>query len=290
MLQIIQPETPSADESALVLGALDRQKTQLQQNFHLYQEIQALPASDRDALFKILWDAQSGDSKALEAIYSIVYDEIPVDMEEFVLGKRYLALKGLINQEKLDLLMDFDQPHVRILNVAAGSGGGKSFMVSIILSRLIYKLLCLKRPELFYMLGPGSKIACINLSISKEQARDVIFAEFCARLDAAPWFQGKVERGTMRAQFPKGVAAFSGGRASTSYYGYNTYGGAIDEVCFMMEGEKDIAEELVEALTKSMSTRFPRAWKLMLISTLRSPDDYLSQRIQYLREEGVQLL
>lgn len=263
----------------------------MEENFHLYQEIQALPPTDRDSLFKMLWEAQTGDSSALEAIYSLVYDEVPVDMEEFVLGRRYLGLKGLINKEKLDILINFDKPYVRKAWIAAGSGGGKSFMVSCAMSRQVYNLMCLKRPDLFYMLGPGSRIAIINLSVSKEQARDVIFSEFLARLQAAPWFQGRYQAWTAKAKFPKRVYAFSGGSTATSYYGYHTIFGSLDEASFLVDrSDRSVAEELTEALLKSLNTRFPRAFKLFIISTLRSTQDFLYANIERVKEEGVRVL
>lgn len=275
------------------LTSLDRLRGEMEDRFHLHTEIQHLTASDRDALFQILWQAQTGDSAALEAIYDYIYDEIPVPMDEFILGKQYLALDGLINQEKIDVLMRIDDPRVRRAQLAVGSGGGKSFCVSIVKARHIYKLLCLRKPDLFYMLGPGSNIAVINLSISKEQARDVIFAEFKARLAHSPWFNpngvARYDATQRMAEFPKKVFAFSGGSSATSYYGYHTKMASLDEVSWMLDGARSIAEDLVEAVTKSMETRFPNAYLLMAISTLRATDDWLAQNLQRLREDGVRV-
>lgn len=265
-------------------------RIKMQENFHLYEEIKALPPSDQDALFQLLYDAQGGDATALEDLYTVAYDEIPVGMEEFVLGRRFLNLRGLINKEKMDLLINFAQPHVRKAWMAVGSGGGKSFCVSIAMAWMIYCVCCLKRPDLFYLLGPGSKIAVINLSVSKEQARDVIFSEFLARVGGSPWFTGKYKAWTAKARFPKRVYALSGGSTATSYYGYHTVFGSLDEASFLMDGNRSVAEELVEALQKSLSTRFPRAFKLFVISTLRSPDDYLYTQIERIKEEGVRVL
>lgn len=276
-----------------VLTDIDRIRSEMETNFHLYEEVRALPPSDQDALFNLLYEAQSGRPDVLEAIHTLVYDEIPVDMEEFILGSRYMALKGLINQEKVDLLVEFDRPQVRKAWIAAGSGSGKSFMVSLIQAREVYKLLCLRRPDLYYLLGPGSKIACINLSVSKEQARDVIFAEFMARIRQSPWFINRPYTAMSgRAIFSKcgvrdAVATISGGSVATSYYGYHTFMGSIDEVSFMFDGDRSVAEDLVEALIKSMITRFPRAYKFVAISTLRSSDDYLYQQIERLKTDGV---
>src|SRR5512137_1263238 len=139
----------------------DEIRTAMEENFHLYQEVQSLPPGDRDALFQILWEAQAGDTAALKAIYDLIYEDKPADMEEFILGRRYLNLKNLINPEKVDLLVRFAQPNLRKMWIAAGSGAGKSFMVSIAMAWVIHSLICLRRPDLYYLLGPGSKIAVV---------------------------------------------------------------------------------------------------------------------------------
>ena len=280
------PNSVSPEQDALRSAELLRQE--MAERFAAYDEIRRLPQADRDALFVLLEQAQRGESTILRDIYSLVYDEMPVDMEQFVCGKRYLGLKGNIDPVKLDLLIQLDQPHVRKGWLACGSGSGKSFMVSIIQSRTIYKLLCLKRPDLFYMLGPGSKIAAVNLSVAKEQAKDVVFAEFIGRISHSPWFTGKFEPQVGRCLFPKQVFAISGGSAATSFFGYHTILGAIDEASFLLDrDQRSLAEELTEALMKSLTTRFPNSYKLLVISTLRSDDDFLYQNIERIKADGL---
>lgn len=265
-------------------------KTEMEERFHLFEEVKALTASDREALFKILWDAQNGDPTALDAVFDLVFDEMPCPMEEFIESKTYLGLRGNIDIEKMELLNMFDRPELRKMWLGMGSGSGKSFVVSCSMARMVYRLMCLKRPDLFYMLGPGSKIAIINLSVSKDQARDVIFSEFLARIKNSPWFTNRYRPWTSRAKFPKQIWAFSGGSGAVAYYGYHTIMGSLDEASFMMDrNDRSVAEELTEAMLKSLNTRFPRAFKLLEISSLRSPDDYLVGQIERIRDEGVEI-
>lgn len=278
-------------DAARRLVDLEALRSEQGRNFHAYEEVKALPTADRELLFELLLEAQAGSPEILRALHAQVYDELPVDMEEFVLGRRFLNLRGEINTEKMDLLVEFDKPYVRKAYCAVGSGGGKSFMVSVVQARQVYKLLCLRRPDLFYMLGPGSHIACINLSTSKEQARDVVFAEFLARIERSPWFKGRYLAQRTRARFQKGVVAFSGGTTATSYYGYHPIMGTLDEASYMFDSStRSIAEDLTEALLKSLNTRFPRAFKLMVISTLRDTSDYLYTKIEDIKEKGVCVL
>lgn len=277
-----------ANSTTQALVEVQQQREQMEERFHMFTEIQALPPEDRDALFKILIEAQEGKPNALEAVLDLVYDQIPVPMDEFIESPIYLGLKGRIDIEKEELLRLFDEPATREMFIGAGSGSGKSFIVSCAMARMVYNLACLKRPDIFYMLGPNSKIAIINLSVSKDQARDVIFSEFLGRIKDSPWFRGRYKAWASRAAFPKQVYAFSGGSGAIAYYGYHTIMGSLDEVSFMFDrNDKSVAEDLTEAMRKSLNTRFPRAYKLLEISSLRSPDDFLVNQIERVKENGV---
>lgn len=283
-----QPASPPEVDAARAATAL---RDEMAERFFAYDEIQQLPIGDREVLFTILERAQQGDTSILKDVYSLVYDELPVDTEEFICGRQFLGLQNRIDPTKLELLIEFDKPAVRKVWMAAGAGSGKSFTVSVLQARMVYNLLCLKRPDLFYMLGPGSKIAAVNLSVAKEQAKDVVFAEFLGRLAHSPWFTGKYKPQVGRCIFPKEIYAISGGSSAISFYGYHTILGAIDEVSFLLDREgRSLAEELTEALLKSLTTRFPNSYKLVEISTLRSDDDFLYENVQRVKAEGVPMV
>lgn len=281
----VQSLVPRASSA---VAAADAFRQQVGENFFAYDEIRSLSQNDQDLLVRLLLRLREGDQSVLQDLHTLVYEELPVDMEEFVLGRRYLGLKDRISDAKLQILIEFSHPSVRKAWIAAGSGGGKSFMASVVQSWMIYQVLCLKHPDVYYMLGPGSKIATVNLSTAKEQAKDVVFAEFIGRLSQSPWFAGRYEPLQGRCVFPeKGVYALSGGSAASSYFGYHTIMGTLDEASYMIDRQdRSLAEDLTEALTKSLSTRFPNAYKLMVISTLRSDDDYLYRNIERVAADG----
>jgi hypothetical protein len=218
---------------------------------------------------------------------------LPVPIDEFIESRQYLNLGGQINPEKIELMQKFATPQLRKFWCAAGSGSGKSFLVSIAMAWMVYNVMCLRRPDMFYMLGPRSKIAIVNLSVGKEQAKDVIFSEFIARLEHSQFFQESVnyKKWTSKAAFKKRVYVFSGGSGVTAYFGYNTIMGCLDEASHMLDKQdKSLAEDLTEALLKSLNTRFPNAYKLFVISTLRAPDDFLNTNIERVKESGKPIL
>lgn len=256
------------------------------ERFEAFDDMKRLTPADREGIYNILKKAQTGDMAGLEAVYDLFYDEIPVDVEEFVRGRRYLALGGMVNVEKITLLQHFEHPDVRQMDIIAGSGSGKGFLAGCAMARMIYKLACLRRPDLFYMLGPLSRIAVLNASVSKDQASDVVFTEFKARVEASPWFRGKYKAGGRKARFPKRVFALSMGSTAPSVYGYHTIMGIMDEAAFMMEGEKDLAADIATGLLKSLHTRFPGSFKLLVTSTIRDSGDFVCQRVDEVKKDG----
>jgi hypothetical protein len=285
MTSSLTTPTPSLSSEALEAEQRDR--------FYAFKEIQELPSSDRDALFEMLRNAQAGDPSALETVLRFAYEERPVPIDEFILGKRYLGLKGLIANEKIDILTRADHPRVREAYLMCGTGAGKGFMVSIMLARTIYRLLCLRRPDLYYMLGPGSGIAALSMSVSKDQARNVIYAETKARMEHSPWFSSpkKYKDFKYHATFPKKIAMFCQAKQPNVSFGYNTFFACLDEVNFMLQKDgRSQANDLTEAVMKSLNSRFPGAYKFAAISTLRDEDDYLSKNINAIKLSGFRVV
>lgn len=261
------------------------------EQFLVWEEIKKLPTSDQDALFDMLKKAQSGDATALDAIIDSAYEERPVPIDEFILGRKYLNLRGQVPPEKMDLFARLDHPRLRHAYILAGSGSGKGFMVGTMMARTLYRLLCLRNPQFFYFLGPGSGIAVLSLSVSKEQAKDVTYAELKGRLENSPWFKGKYQAFKYHMVLPKKIAVFMQSKNPSVSFGYGTFFASLDECNFMIDNtNRSLAEELEEAVMKSMVSRFPQSYKFVAISTLRDDQDYLSSNVERVRKAGIRVV
>lgn len=259
------------------------------ERFDAFEDMQKLLPSDRDVVYALLKQAQTGDMSGLEAVYDLVYDEVPVPCDEFVLSSRYLGLQGLVNTEKVEILQYFDMPTTREMDILAGSGSGKGFIAGCAMARMVYRLCCLRRPDLFYLLGPLSRISVLNASVSKDQASDVVFTEFKARVEASNWFRGKYKAGARKARFPKRVYALSMGSTAPAVFGYHTIMGIMDEASFMLDGATDLAPDILTGLLKSLNTRFPGAFKLLVTSTIRDAVDFTYLRVADVKADAIRI-
>ena len=125
------------------------------------------------------------------------FKERPATIDEF-LGPKYLNIEDKVRPGIRLALKDIFGHGVpngkRISQVEAAMvtgaiGIGKTTLASIALPYMVHWVLCLKDPQDFYELLPGSRIAFMQMSTSETHAREVIFGDIKARIDSSPWFK-----------------------------------------------------------------------------------------------------
>lgn len=165
-----------------------------------------------------------------------------------------------------------------------GIGAGKSFKASIIITYMLYRVLCLKNPQAHFGLAKGSTICFINMSIRAEQSRKVVFGEIKARIDNSPWFiKHYMPDPDVRSElrFPKNVIVFPGNSKETFPLGFNIYGGVMDEAAWYTETDiHDVAEDMFNALHNRIKNRFGDKGLLVMISSPRYVDDFIEKKMR----------
>lgn len=118
-------------------------------------------------------------------------------------------------------------------------------IASIVLPYLAHWTLCLKDPQAFFDLLPGSRIAFMQMSTSEKQALEVVFGDIKARIKHSPWFQKHPFDPAFKNQlrFEKDIWIIPGDSSDLTFEGYNILGGIIDEA--------DCADIETEILTDS---------------------------------------
>jgi len=244
--------------------------------------------------FNVFLDALSGDE----------FDETPVPIEQFVTDKAYLGLPPLSENQytmikastqiyKQDTLIRiygedegrkiFKQTCNEII-MQLGKGSGKDYTSTIACAYVVYLLLCLKDPAVYFGKPPGDAIDIINIAINAVQANRVFFKGFNMRIERSPWFQGRYVAKANMVEFDKGVTVHSGHSESEAWEGYNVLIVILDEISgFELESTSGhqnakTASSIYKMYKGSVTSRFPDFGKIILLSFPRFKLDYIQQK------------
>ena len=243
-------------------------------------------------------------SEFMDALNEDVFEEIPVAIEEFVTSKSYLGLPPLSDhqymmiksmtqiykRETLESLYGIEDGERRWkqtcneIILQLGKGSGKDYTSTIACSYIVYLLLCLKEPALYYGKPPGDAIDILNIAINADQAKRVFFKGFKTRIERSPWFQGRYNPKADSVEFEKGITVHSGHSQRESWEGYNVLVVILDEISgFELEStsgheQAKTADAIYKMYRGSVASRFPDFGKLILLSFPRFKNDYIQQK------------
>lgn len=142
---------------------------------------------------------ETGVSSKLNSLMCEDYSEIPVDIHTFLHDKRYLGnalydAEGRFTlfpywEEKLEeIFKNGPTPTVNTLVLTGAIGLGKSTIAVICLLYMLYGLLCLKDPYLYYGLQPIDKISISLMNITIENAKGVALDKMNQMILSSSWF------------------------------------------------------------------------------------------------------
>lgn len=133
-------------------------------------------------------------------------------------------------------------------------------LASIALPYMAHWVLCLRDPQAYYELLPGSRIAFMQMSTSEQQAREVIFGDIDARIKNSKWFNTHYPRDpryTKQIRFPKDIWIIPGDSAETTFEGYNILGGILDEAdSHKIVKDKDYAQIGMDTIENRIKSRY----------------------------------
>ena len=216
------------------------------------------------------------------------FEERPATLTEF-LGPRYLNIESTTRAAIRKALSDIFGEEVQTSNpslyyrafLTGGIGIGKSTMAAIALTYLVHWTLCLKNPQKFFNLMPGSRIAFVMMSTSERQAKDVIFGDVKQRIKHSPWFDRYPYDPSFknRFEFPKHVVIIPLGSEEVAAEGMNVLGGVIDEIdSGKITDRKVYMENAMETIENRIRSRFGNRGLLILIGQLKSSSGF-AQRL-----------
>lgn len=174
-------------------------------NIEKIEQFNELSEAEKEYALQILQEMSStGVSQKLDDLLYSDYSEIPVDIHTFLHDKRYLG-NGLYDAEGRFTLFPFWEDKLKeifptntttaynTLVLTGAIGIGKTFIAVVCLLYLLYRLLCLKDPYLYYGLQPIDKITISLMNITIENAKGVALDKMNQLLLSSEWFMSHGE-------------------------------------------------------------------------------------------------
>lgn len=234
------------------------------------------------------------------------FEEMPVDIQTFIHSPEYLgletvrlsehqytmveAMSQILKAETLVQLygqergMELARKNYREIIFMLGKGSGKDFCSTIGCAYVVYLLLCMKDPAVYYGKPPGDSIDIINIAINALQANQVFFRGFKRLVEGSRWFQGKYNPKAFSIQFDKEITVYSGHSQRESWEGYNVLLVILDEIAgFAIENttgntQAKTAEDIYRMYRDSVDSRYPDYGKVVLLSFPRFKTDFIMTR------------
>lgn len=222
--------------------------------------------------------------------------EKPASIVEF-LGPDYLNIeKGIRPGVRQELIKIFGEEvngeRIALYRWGMFTGAigiGKTTMASIILPYMAHWVLCLKDPQEFYDLLPGSRIAFMMMSTSEGQAKETVFGDVKARIQYSPWFQNNYPYDpdfTNQLRFAKDIWILPGSSKETSFEGYNILGGILDEAdSHQLTANKDYADDGWNTINGRIDSRFQDRGFLLTVGQMKKSNGFAARKYKELKED-----
>lgn len=233
------------------------------------------------------------------ALEDDIWVERPVKIETFLYDKRYLGMditfspiqieiirKGsqILNKATLEDLYKDDpdsrsriSTYVRELILAIGKSSGKDLMSQLICLYIVYQLLCLKNPAGYFGKPKDDNIDIVNVAINARQASTVFFKGLKTRVKNCPWFAGKYNARATDIEFDHNITVHSLNSEGEGTEGLNILVAVLDEIDGFDENDPETpnAKKMYKTLSGTVSSRFDKNGKVLLLSFPRTKDGFI---------------
>lgn len=244
--------------------------------------------------------SDTGYSSTYENIWLSDYKEIPVDIDTFLNSDRYL---GKVTREgeaiypywrtTLNKIFSSGNKYQELMFTGATRIGKTSTAITG-LAYMLYRLMCLRDPQLFFRKKDVSKFSVLFFNVTKDLAKGVAFREFNDTLKVSPWFNdhGKFSRSEKDFYYiPEGGKIdIDYGSSGEHGLGKQIFAAILDEVNFQRTGIKDVtkAKENMKATYNTVVTRVKGTFrqegevygKVFAVSSKKSDSDFMEAYIE----------
>jgi len=234
------------------------------------------------------------------------FRERPASMSQF-LGPDYLNIERHVRPAVREVLVDLfgEDPNPERMSLypraifTGAIGIGKTTLASIVLPYMAHWILCLKDPQGYFDLMPGSRIAFMQMSTSANQAKEVVFGDIKARIEHSPWFKNhpfdpsfknqirfrSVDQ-TTGALVEREVWILPGDSAETTFEGYNILGGILDEIdSHKVTKVKDYADQGYTTIHGRITSRFQDRGFILLVGQMKKATGFAAKMYRDMKSD-----
>lgn len=231
------------------------------------------------------------------------YKEIPVSIEKFITGPKYLNQPKAVYPKVMEELIEINSGKYIEVIFTGGIGSGKTTAALYTCAYQLYLLSLMRNPHEEYELDPSSEILFIFQNKTETLAKTVEYNRFKELIQDSPYFQEKFKfdphRVKSRLIFPNRIEVVPVSGQETATIGQNVMGGIIDELNYMdvvsdskkaVDGEDyDQAVRLYNSIARRRKSRFVNQGKLpgilCLVSSRRYPGQFTDKKEEQMRKE-----
>lgn len=232
-------------------------------------EYNKLSEEEKEVVNEVLSELADGRevSKSYEKLYYEDYDEIPVDFDTFVNNDYYLG-KSTRNGEFLypfwrnEAKRILSRTDISEVALSGSIGIGKTTNACIMIAYKLYQLMCMKDPQAFFGLSPGSQIAVAFLNNTLSSSYSVGYETFQSFVINSPWFlkHGTISGRNEPRYYPKNGFKIIVGSRPQHTLGLHLALALLDEVSFApgqdVNYEKSKVMALYTSVRRRMESRF----------------------------------
>lgn len=277
-------------------------------NLENIEEVKNLTEEERAVFLKTIQQfSMSGESKLYDDLKYSDWAEIPVDIETFLHDKKYLGNALYDNEGRFTLYPYWEEKLKEIfpdnlttryntIILTGAIGLGKSTIAVICLLYLLYRLLCLKDPYLYYGLQPIDKITISLMNITIENAKGVALDKMNQMILSSEWFLTHGEMaGTTNLEYrPEKHIELIAASSNNQVIGRAVFANFTDEVNFGLTSDveklKKKQKQLISQIDARMASRFLRGTYLptlnIIASSKNSDQSFLEDYIENKRKNN----
>ena len=147
---------------------------------------------ERKAVDEVLLEVAKGSEDSYNQLYYSDYEEIPVSFEQFISDDNYLG-KSTRNGQFLYPFWRREVPKIfrsgsSEVALSGSIGVGKTTVAVISMIYHLYRTMCMRDPQSFFGLAPGTKIEYAFLNNTLSSSYGVAYQSFQAFIQESPWF------------------------------------------------------------------------------------------------------